>query len=211
MVRPGSETRGETRREAILDAVVGVIIDVGFTDMTVADVARRAGVSTALVHYHFDSKAALISAALRVASDDDKLLRTSTATDSAPALDRLDRVLCGSLPADSAADASWLLWIETWGETRRSAEIREVMADLNEHERTTILELLREGVAAGEFDCGDPLGTANRLMAVRDGLAIEHTLFDGGSADETTRLMRAALAHELGLRAESDGPRRHAG
>ena len=75
MLRPGSETR----RSAILDAVVRVIIDVGYTDMTVADVAQRAGVSTALVHYHFASKAALISAALRVASDEDKQLREAIA------------------------------------------------------------------------------------------------------------------------------------
>ncbi len=199
MVRPGSETR----RAAILDAVVQVIIEVGYTDMTVADVAKQAGVSTALVHYHFDSKAALISAALRVASDEDKQLRESVAAEQVAAADRLDRVLCGSLPDGASADASWLLWIETWGETRRSTEIRTVMADLNDHERATILRLLAEGVAAGEFVCHDPRGAAARLMAVRDGLAIEHTLFDvDRTSDEMVRQMRAALAYDLGLPAK---------
>ena len=71
MLRPSSDQR----RHDILEAVVRVIIDVGYTEMTVADVARQAGVSNALVHYHFSSKAELIEAALRVASDDDKEFR----------------------------------------------------------------------------------------------------------------------------------------
>ncbi len=205
MLRPGSETR----RSAILDAVVRVIIDVGYTDMTVADVAQRAGVSTALVHYHFASKAALISAALRVASDEDKQLREAIASEDAPAVDRLDRILCGSLPDDASDDASWLLWIETWGETRRSNEIREVMADLNDHERTTILRLLTDGEAAGEFECSDHRGAAARLMALRDGLAIEHTLFDlDRTTDDMVRQIRAALAYDLGLVASVVGRQR---
>lgn len=41
------------RRSEILDAVVQVIIDIGFAEMTVADVAEAAGVSSGLVHHHF--------------------------------------------------------------------------------------------------------------------------------------------------------------
>ena len=84
----------------ILDAAVQVIIEVGFTEMTVADVAKVAGVSTALVHYHFSSKVDLITAALGVACDDDKELRDSVANGPGSAVHRLDRVLCGSLPSD---------------------------------------------------------------------------------------------------------------
>ena len=70
-----STTAGDQRRIEILDAVLQVIIDVGFTEMTVADVARVAGVSNALVHYHFSSKPELIAAALHAASNEDKMFR----------------------------------------------------------------------------------------------------------------------------------------
>lgn len=189
----------EERKSTILDAVVRVIIDVGFTEMTVADVARRASVSSALVHYHFASKAALITAALQVASDDDKQLRETVATGAGSALARLDRALCGTLPSGQD-DASWLLWIETWGETRRVASIREVMEDLNEHELTIFVKLISEGVAAGEFRCSDPEPVASRLSATRDGLAIRKTLF--GASDPTCDFvahMRDSIQHELEL------------
>ena len=60
---------------------------------------------------------------------------------------RLDRVLCGSLPSD-ASDGSWLLWIETWGETRRLPPLREAMAELTEHEIEVIHRLFAEGATA---------------------------------------------------------------
>lgn len=193
MSRPATDRRSE-----ILDAVVDAIIEVGFTDMTVADVASRAGVSTALVHYHFSSKDALIAAALRAASDEDKTFRNELADGDGTATERLVLVLTRSLPEPD--DASWILWIETWGETRRSADIREVMADLNGHEHATIVALVEEGMRAGEFVVADPDGAATRLTALRDGLAIERTLFGTGQGtDELLEQVRAAIRYNLDL------------
>lgn len=192
----------DQRKSAILDAVVRVIIDVGFTQMTVADVARVANVSTALVHYHFSSKTELIVAALRAASDDDQQLRDGIVKGSGSPLARLDRVLCGSLPA-TPEDGSWLLWIETWGETRREPEIWNVMAELNEHERSRIVTLIDEGVADGSFTTDDAGDVADRLMSLRDGLAIQHTLFAANRpAEQFRELIRAAIRNNLGVAAD---------
>ena len=201
MLRPNVDQR----KSEILDAAVQVIIDVGFTEMTVADVAKVAGVSTALVHYHFSSKVDLITAAVRVACDDDKELRNSVAGGPGSVVHRLDRVLCGSLPSD-ASDGSWLLWIETWGETRRLPSLRESMAALTEHEIEVIHELFAEGAARGEFLCADPARAAARLSALRDGLAIQQTLFGGGlSPEEFVDEFRGGICNELGLsRSEYD-------
>ena len=192
----------DERKAAILDAVLRVIIEVGFTQMTVGDVARQAGVSTALVHYHFSSKTALIVAALQAASEDDKQLRESVVAAGGTALARLDRVLCSSLPGDPA-DASWLLWIETWGETRREPAIREVMADLNEHEQRILVDLIDEGAATGEFGAVDALAASDRLMALRDGLAIQFTLFGVDASPVRVReLVRGAIRNHLAVSAE---------
>jgi AcrR family transcriptional regulator len=192
-----AKPRSAERKEKILEAVVAVIIDVGLTEMTVADVARRAGVSTALVHYHFESKAALIVAALQAASIEDKVRREVAAKAPGTAVSRLESVLCGSLP-DGPDDASWLLWIESWGEARRSPMIGNVMADLDAHELASILNLIADGVRAGEFDCADPPSVAARLTALRDGLAIQHTLFGADhSAEQFANLLRGAIRNNL--------------
>lgn len=190
---------GDQRRSEILDAVVRVIIDVGFTDMTVADVAKAAGVSNALVHYHFTSKPELIEAALRVASQDDKQFREAIVAGPGSATARLDEVLCGSLPSDSW-DGSWLLWIETWGETRRNPAIRSVMAELDAHESDSLMALIDAGVLAGEFECADPEGAVARLTALRDGLAVDRTLFhEHLTAADLAAQLRSAIRFNLGL------------
>jgi AcrR family transcriptional regulator len=192
----------DERKAAILDAVLRVIIEVGYTQMTVGDVARQAGVSTALVHYHFSSKTELIVAALHAASLDDKQLRESVVAARSTALARLDRMLCGSLPGDPT-DASWLLWIETWGETRREPAIREVMADLNEHEQRIMVDLIEEGATKAEFGAVDALAVSDRLMALRDGLAIQHTLFGVDASPVRFReLLRGAIRNNLTLSVE---------
>jgi AcrR family transcriptional regulator len=201
MLRPNVDQR----KIEILDAAVQVIIDVGFTEMTVADVAKRAGVSTALVHYHFSSKVELIAAALRRACDEDKELRDSIAGGCGSVVHRLDRVLCGSLPSD-LTDASWLLWIETWGETRRLPALRDAMDDLSAHEIAVIYRLFEEGEANDEFRCDDHAGAAARLSALRDGLAIQQTLFGAGTSPALyIEEFRGGICHELGLaRADYD-------
>lgn len=176
-----------------------VIIDVGLTDMTIALVAEKAGVSTALVHYHFSSKDDLILAAVVAASEVDKARQQQVVAGRGTATARLDELLCGSLPADDD-DADWLLWIEAWSETRRDLGIRGVMVDLDDHELEMMTTLLSQGEAAGEFTCADPTEAAARLTALRDGLAIRMTLFDiGGSAKPMLSALRASLRDNLGL------------
>ena len=194
-----STSASDQWRSEILDAVVRVIIDVGFTDMTVADVAKAAGVSNALVHYHFTSKPELIEAALHVASLDDRDFRETIANGPGSATARLTAILCDSLPSD-AADGSWVLWVETWGETRRNPGIRSVMAELDAHEVGTIERLITEGEAACEFVCADAHDAATRLTALRDGLAVDRTLFhEHLTADELAAQLRSAIRFNLGL------------
>jgi AcrR family transcriptional regulator len=51
------------KRDSIIEAACAVIVELGVADLTVADVAARAGVSAALVYYHFSTKQQLLAAA----------------------------------------------------------------------------------------------------------------------------------------------------
>ena len=64
--------------------------------------------------------------------------------------------------------------------------------------------MIAEGVAAGEFRCPDPGGTALRLTALLDGLAVQLTSYAGAvSRTRAQDWVDEALARELGLEREA--------
>ncbi len=61
---PRTPKVGEERREQIIDAAMRVFAQKGFARATNRDVAREAGITTGLIYYYFESKEALLKAAL---------------------------------------------------------------------------------------------------------------------------------------------------
>ncbi len=53
------------RRRSLIDATVDAIHERGYSDVTMAQIAKRAGVSGGLVHHYFGSKDQLLAATMR--------------------------------------------------------------------------------------------------------------------------------------------------
>ncbi|MFJ4930788.1 TetR/AcrR family transcriptional regulator [Streptomyces sp. NPDC088736] len=186
------------RRQELLRAAVGQIEARGVAAVRIADVASSLGVSNALVLYHFSTKEKLVAAAFTHAAEDDlahlrKLLGRRTS-----ALRRLRSAVRWYAPTGQAK--GWRLWIEGWGAALREPALREVTRDLDSQWKAAITEVIAEGVAGGEFRCPDPAGTALRLTALLDGLAVQMTAYTGAvSRTRAQEWVDDALARELGL------------
>ncbi|MEZ0069336.1 AcrR family transcriptional regulator [Streptacidiphilus sp. MAP12-20] len=189
----------EERREELLRAAVEQIELRGAAALRISDVAAALGVSSALVLYHFETKEKLVAAAFAYAADADlarlhKLLGRSTSAER-----RLRAAVRWYSPTGQAK--GWRLWIEGWAVSLREPTLREVAGDLDRRWRGALVEVIAEGVAAGEFDCPDPKASAERLTALLDGLAVRMTVHPGVLG---RRAMDAwvdeAVVRELGLR-----------
>ncbi|MEV0204499.1 TetR family transcriptional regulator C-terminal domain-containing protein [Streptomyces sp. NPDC050788] len=186
------------RREELLRAAIEQIEVRGVAAVRIADVASALGVSNALVLYHFSTKEKLVAAAFTFAAEDDlahlrKLLGRRTT-----ALRRLRSAVRWYAPTGQAK--GWRLWIEGWAAALREPALQEVTRDLDRQWKAAITEVVTEGVAAGEFHCPDPHGTALRLTALLDGLAVQLTSYTGTvSRARAQHWVDEALAHELGL------------
>jgi AcrR family transcriptional regulator len=192
----------EQRRNEILETTCQVVIERGFAATRVADVAGRLGVSTGLIHYHFDSKELLLAEALRYAAHADirrlerRLERASTA------LAKLDTMFTFDMP--EAGEPSWILWIDSWGEALRNPNMRRISQDLDVAWKDRLTTIIVTGVEDGEFVCPDPEGSAWRLSSLLDGLGVQFTVHDGViSRNQLLAYMRAAAALELGIPASS--------
>jgi AcrR family transcriptional regulator len=186
------------RREELLRAAVEQIEARGVAAVRIADVASALGVSNALVLYHFSTKENLVADAFAYAAEDDlahlrKLLGRRTT-----ALRRLRTAVRWYAPSGPAK--GWRLWIEGWSAALREPALREVTRELDRQWKAAIAEVIAEGVAAAEFRCPDPTGTALRLTALLDGLAVQLTSYGGTvSRARAQEWVDEALARELGL------------
>lgn len=194
----------EERRTQILETTCEVVIERGFGNTRIADVAARLHVSTGLIHYYFDSKDQLLAEAFQFAAALD-LTRLQDEVDAAPtALAKLSTII--ALYAPTRAEPSWSLWIDAWGEALRSPALAAISQDLDLQWKDVLERVIRDGVAGGEFTCPDPRAAAWRIAALLDGLAVQVTVHDGVvSRAELRRWVQAAAVTELGLEAGALG------
>ncbi|GGS83491.1 MULTISPECIES: TetR/AcrR family transcriptional regulator [Streptomyces] len=186
------------RREELLRAAIGQIEARGVAAVRIADVAASLGVSNALVLYHFSTKEKLVAAAFTYAAEDDLAHLRKVVGRRTTALRRLRAAVRWYAPTGQAK--GWRLWIEGWAVALREPALREVTRELDKQWKAAIAQVIAEGVADGEFACADPAGTALRLTALLDGLAVQLTSYPGAVArSRAQEWVDEALARELGL------------
>ena len=186
-------------RERILDAACDVIAEHGIEDVRIARIAVAAGVSPALVHYHFDTRGALLAEALEHSFELLGDFRTTSAdAEGWTAARRLGWMIDQSLPFPGLGDREWRLWLELWGRAARRPELRDVAARLYQRYDDWIAEVVEEGVASGEFSAADPRATTQRLIAAIDGHGLRVLVDDPAMTSARAReLIVGALAQEL--------------
>jgi AcrR family transcriptional regulator len=189
----------ELRREEIIEAMIVQMRERGIAETRVTDVAHALGVSSGLIFYHFETKEALLLAALprvmqRDLEDVDAIVARRTS-----ALRRLKAVVKLYGPSGDAAE--WRLWIDSWGVALRDEQLAAMVLEIDGHWRNAIHALLVEGVAKGEFTCADPEATAARTTALLDGLAIQKIVRrDSVGKARTAAWVTQFLEAEIGAR-----------
>ncbi|MGH2699048.1 MAG: TetR/AcrR family transcriptional regulator [Actinomycetota bacterium] len=163
------------RRQEILQAAAQVIAERGLCETRIADVAKQAGASAALVMYYFESKDRLLTEALTFSEDRFYLEAFNRLTTLPSASDQLGHLIESSIPPE--AD-DWPLWIELWSRGLRDPEAAKKRSALDRRWRWTIADIVRSGQRTGEFGDVDADDFALRLASLIDGLALQVVLED---------------------------------
>ena len=188
----------DVRLDEILSTACDVIADRGLGNTRTADVARAAGVSQALMFYHFDSKDRLIVEAFAWAAEQDITRLETILGDGGSPLNKLRRILRWYAPTGSSK--SWPMWLDCWSESMRVPELEKVSRRLDTRWKEALAEVITLGVKDGEFECVDPTAAAWRVMALIDGLALQVTVHPRViSRKLLLDWVREATARELGI------------
>ena len=172
----------------------------GADGLRMGTVAREAGVSSALLHYYFDTRADLLMQAFDHAD-----IKADEAAEAAlagipGAVERLRRLLVIYAGADAVFRDDWVLWVEMW----RSAIFDERLAESVRRSSASwieqITDLIEQARDEGSMQRRRSTSTmsAMRLAATVDGLGLQ-ILSGVTSHERAAELIRSALAIELGL------------
>ena len=188
-------------RERILAAAVDRIASDGIDEVRIARIAMDAGVSTSLVHYHFDTRDALLEEALEYSYElaGDIRLGPEGDVDEFGSVRRLAAMIDQFLPYPGLLERDWILYVELWLRAVRHPEMRPTAARLYARMHDWFAEAIRTGVARGEFPSdADPERIANRILALADGYGVR-ALFGDLEVAQARMEVWNALRDELDL------------
>ncbi|MFC9283154.1 TetR/AcrR family transcriptional regulator [Streptomyces collinus] len=172
-----TKVRTADTRERILTAACEVIAEIGFEKIRMRMVAERAGVSTALLHYHFDTREKLFTEAM-THSFANTALDAERDAETAPAAVVLARILRSLLPTDPELRQDWRLWQELWARSLRDETTRAFAVDLYAQLHAWVAGAVRRGIASGEFAAADVDGLSTLVLSLSDGYGIRLMLRD---------------------------------
>jgi AcrR family transcriptional regulator len=187
------------RTSELLEAACRVIARGGAARLRMSDVAREAGVSTALVHYYFATRTALLREAFMYAD-----VRVDEYVDAqiaglATAAERLERLLSVYVSdADPLVRENSILWREMWTNAVFDDSLRTAVEESYASWLEQVQDAIRDAMAEGSAATDDVEGAAHRLAAVVDGLSARLAL-GMVTGPKATELVREGLAVELRL------------
>jgi AcrR family transcriptional regulator len=188
----------EIRLDGLLRTACEVIAERGLANTRTADVAKAAGVSQALVFYHFSTKDRLLAQTFAWAAEQDLNRLDGLLTSRATPLVKLRRILKWYAATGSAR--SWGMWIECRAESLRAPDLEKVSRRLDLRWRDALTDVITTGVKDGDFVCEDPTGAAWRIVGLIDGLSVTATVHGRMlSRRQMSEWVRLTAGRELGL------------
>ena len=166
MPRLGMEPR---RRDALVRAAISEIAATGAGEVTVAGIARRAGMSPALAHHYFGSKERMLLAAMRhVLSVFAAEARGPLAAAETPRA-RLEAIVRASFAPSNFRDEVVAAWLNFYVQAQRPGETQRLLRVYQSRLRSNLVHALRPLTDR-------PEALAQGIGAMIDGLYVQQAL-----------------------------------
>jgi len=179
-MNPQVRTKPDETRARIIEAAEALFRRLGFAKTAVADIAAELDMSPANVYRFFASKNAIVEAICKRCLSEVEEQAWTVARSKAPAADRLERLILEILAyhkenfaTEQRVNELVVAAIEqSWDSIRAHKDVMRNVMEL----------ILRDGIAAGEFEPVDPRETADQIM--RAVIAFTHPLLVGQCLEE---------------------------
>lgn len=196
---PPRKAARDVRRFQLIDATIAVLASKGYAALTLADVAKQAGLSSGIVSFHFNSKDGLLAAVLTALAAEyhHHWAERSRAAGPSPSA-RLKAMLLADFDTSVFTPEKLAAWIAFWGEAQGRPVHDEICAVYDVERRRVLESLCQQLIADGGYQVDTHL-TVRTLQALCDGLWLGLAAHGAGhgnriSAPEAHLIVAAALA-----------------
>ena len=162
------------RRRALIDATISAIGDRGSLDVTMSEIASRAGVSSALAHHYFGAKDALLNATMRslladLGREAGEALRRAEGPRA-----RISAVVGVNFSEPQFSAEVIAAWLAFYVEAQRSPDMRRLLSIYARRLHSNLVHALKRLQTRDEA-----CRTAEGIAALIDGLYIRRALKQG--------------------------------
>ncbi|MDX5593606.1 transcriptional regulator BetI [Pseudovibrio sp. SPO723] len=184
------------RKASIINATITVIHDRGYSEATMAQIAKKAGVSTGLPHHYFGSKALLLNATMVKLLKDLAMQVKSRMLPLTDPKQRIRAIVQGSFSAEQFRPEVISAWLAFYVQARTETETRRL---LRVYHGRLISNLIHE--FTGVMPRAKAVKAARSTAALIDGLWLQMAL--AGDHPDPKEASETALDHvELVLQAQ---------
>ncbi|MEP1586557.1 MAG: transcriptional regulator BetI [Tateyamaria sp.] len=171
------------RRAALVQATIAEIGAAGSLDVTVGQIAKRAGMSTALAHHYFGGKDQIFLAAMRHILRDFGAEVIAGLRNTRTPRARAEALIAASFAPSCFAPETISAWMTLYARAPTHPETRRLLELYQRRLRSNLTHALRPL-------SGDPRADAETLGALIDGLYLRAALSEDGAIDvaKTTAL-----------------------
>jgi AcrR family transcriptional regulator len=178
MAEPAPATENnEARRIQMLRAAAELICERGFSETRISDVAKRAGVSSALVIYYFGTRDRLLVDALRYSEESFYEAAEQMLAEVPSLRDRLSLLIQWTCVPEGKNEipGAWGLWFDLWAQAFRHDEVKAGRVELDARWRRMIVDAVESAELESDVDARM---FALEFSALLDGLSIQVALED---------------------------------
>lgn len=178
------------RRASLVRATIVELGRARSLDVTVGQIAKRAGMSTALAHHYYGGKDQIFLAAMRhILKEYSTQVRLHLARARGPRA-RAEAIIIANFDEICFAPATVCAWMALYAAAPRQPQMQRLLALYQARLRSNLTHALRPLSTTPHAD-------ANVIAALIDGLYLRAALSEAGSADTARRIALDTLSHLL--------------
>lgn len=118
---------GPVRRNQLIEAAISSLHDYGYADTTVARIARKAGVSSGIVHHYFDGKDDLLFATMQHMLRDLRAETLKRLKQAQTPRGRLSAIVEANFAPSQYSPDVMTAWLALYGSARQSANLTRIL------------------------------------------------------------------------------------